>query len=447
MRSLLKSTIVLALLTTAVLYSQNHVSLNPPPDWSYNKIIYEVNIRQFTDDGSFNAFKRHLPRLKETGVGILWFMPIHPIGEKNRKGILGSYYSVRDYKAVNHEFGTLKEFKNLVDLIHKMGMYVIIDWVANHTAWDNEWIIEHPEFYTKDSLGKIISPNPDWTDVADLNYENKVLWAAMIDALKFWVKEYDVDGYRCDVAGMMPIEFWVEARKELDNIKPVFMLAEWDTPEMHLAFDMTYDWTLHKIMNGIAEGEKSATDLIDHINVDNKKYPIDAFRMQFTSNHDENTWNGTVFERLGNAAESFAVFSFLIPDMPLIYSGQEAGLNKRLEFFDKDTIEWKEHKFQKLYLQLTKLKNDNDALLNGKSGGNIVWVNSTDKKNILSFTRTKNKDKIFAIFNFSEKKIEFDLDGETIGGTYKNYFTGKIETFSKNEKFNLEPWKFKIFVK
>ncbi len=274
MRSLLKSTIVLALLTTAVLYSQNHVSFNPPPDWSYNKIIYEVNIRQFTDDGSFNAFKRHLPRLKEMGVGILWFMPIHPIGEKNRKGTLGSYYSVKDYKAVNSEFGTLKEFKDLVDIIHKMGMYVIIDWVANHTAWDNEWIIEHPEFYTKDSLGNIISPNPDWTDVADLNYENKELWAAMIDALKFWVKEYDIDGYRCDVAGMMPIEFWVEARKELDNIKPVFMLAEWDTPEMHLAFDMTYDWTLHKIMNGIAEGEKSVTDLIDHINIDNKKYPI-----------------------------------------------------------------------------------------------------------------------------------------------------------------------------
>ncbi len=447
MRSLLKSTIVLALLTTAILYSQNQVSLNLHPDWSNNKTIYEVNIRQFTDDGSFNSFKRHLPRLKEMGVGILWFMPIHPIGEKNRKGKLGSYYSVKDYKAVNPEFGTLKEFKDLVDTIHKIGMYVIIDWVANHTAWDNEWIIEHPEFYTKDSLGNFISPAPDWTDVADLNYENKELWTAMIDALKFWVKEYDIDGYRCDVAGMMPIEFWVKARKELDNIKPMFMLAEWDTPEMHNAFDMTYDWTLHKIMNGIAEGEKSVTDLIDHINIDNKKYPIDAFRMQFTSNHDENTWNGTVFERLGNGAEAFLVFNFFIPDMPLIYSGQEAGLNKRLEFFDKNTIDWKEHKFQKLYSQLIKLKSNNEALLNGESGGKIVWVNSTDKKNILSFTRAKNKDKIFAIFNFSEKKIEFDLDSKTIGGAYKNYFTGKIETFSNNEKFNLEPWKFKIFVK
>jgi 1,4-alpha-glucan branching enzyme len=447
MRALLQSIILFTLLFTTVLYSQNHVSVNSHPDWSYNKIIYEVNIRQFTDEGSFNAFKRHLPRLKEMGVGILWFMPIHPIGVKNRKGTLGSYYSVKDYKAVNSEFGTLKEFKDLVDIIHKMGMYVIIDWVANHTAWDNEWITEHPDFYTKDSLGNIISPNPDWTDVADLNYENKELWAAQIDALRFWVEKYDIDGYRCDVAGMMPVEFWIEARKELDKIKPLFMLAEWDTPEMHLAFDMTYDWTLHKIMNGIAEGEKSARDLIDHINIDNKKYPADAFRMQFTSNHDENTWNGTVFERLGDGAETFAVFSFLIPDMPLIYSGQEAGLNKRLEFFDKDNIEWKEHKFQKLYSQLIKLKDNNDALLNGESGGKIVWVNSSDKKNILSFTREKNKDKIFAIFNFSEKKIEFDLDGETIGGTYKNYLTGKIEFFSNYERFNLEPWKFKIFVK
>lgn len=447
MRSLFKSTIVLAILTSSVLYSQNYVSFNPPPDWSYNKIIYEVNTRQFTDDGSFNAFKRHLPRLKEMGVGILWFMPIHPIGEKNRKGILGSYYSVKDYKAINSEFGTLKEFKALVDLIHKMGMYVIIDWVANHTAWDNKWIVEHPEFYTKDSLGNIISPNPDWTDVADLNYENKELWAEMIDALKFWIKEYDIDGYRCDVAGMMPIEFWVEARKELDNIKPVFMLAEWDTPEMHLAFNMTYDWSTHKLMNAIANGEKNAEDMFINLNDDQKNYPENAFRMQFTSNHDENTWNGTVFERLGNAAESFAVFSFLIPDMPLIYSGQEAGLNKRLEFFEKDQIEWAEHKFQRLYSRLIKLKDKNDALLNGESGGKIEWVNSTDKKNILSFTRTKNKDKIFAIFNFSEKKIEFDLDGETIGGAYKNYFTGKMETFSAKENFKLAPWGYRVFVK
>jgi len=224
-------------------------------------------------------------------------MPIQPIGEKIRKCSLGSYYSVQDYKAVNPEFGTLDEFKSLVKLIHKMGMYVIIDWVANHTAWDNDWIVEHPEYYTTDSLGIIVSPVPDWTDVADLNYDNKKLWNEMIDALKFWVEECDIDGYRCDVAGMVPIEFWIEARTELQKIEPVFMLAEWDTPEVHLAFDMTYDWEVHKIMNQIAKQEMTAVDLKNRQMNEETEYSENDFRMQFTSNHDENSWNGTVFER------------------------------------------------------------------------------------------------------------------------------------------------------
>ncbi len=256
MISLLKSTILLALLNTAVLYSQNMFHLIRLQTGVTTKPSMKLTSGNLQVKGTFKAFEKHLPRLKEMGVGILWLMPIHPIGEKNRKGTLGSYYSVKDYKAVNPEFGTSKEFKALVDKTHKMGMYVIIDWVANHTAWDNIWMIEHPEFYTQDSLGNFIPPVPDWTDVADLNFDNKNLWTAMIDALKFWVEEYDIDGYRCDVAGMVPIEFWIEARKELDKIKPVFMLAEWDTPEMHEAFDMTYDWRTHKLMNAIAEGKK-----------------------------------------------------------------------------------------------------------------------------------------------------------------------------------------------
>ncbi|MCH7769944.1 MAG: alpha-glucosidase C-terminal domain-containing protein [Bacteroidetes bacterium] len=306
---------------------------------------------------------------------------------------------------------------------------------------------EHPEFYTKDSLGNFTPPVPDWTDVADLNYDNKELWAAMTDALKFWVEEYNIDGYRCDVAGMVPIEFWVEVRKELDKIKPVFMLAEWDTPEMHKVFDMTYDWSTNKLMNAIAKGEKTAVDMLNNLNDDKDNYPPNAFRMQFTSNHDENTWNGTVFERLGDGAEAFAVFSFLIPDMPLIYTGQEAGLDKRLAFFDKDVVEWKENKFQTIYTKLISLKKNNDALLNGESGGIIAWANSTDTKNILAFTRAKNKDKIFAFFNFSDKEVEFELEGETISGIYKNYFTGKIETFSDKESFKLHPWEYRVYVK
>ncbi|HEY6437823.1 MAG TPA: alpha-amylase family glycosyl hydrolase [Ignavibacteriaceae bacterium] len=418
-----------------------------PPEWSYDNAIYEVNIRQYTEEGSIKAFEKHLPKLKELGADILWLMPIHPIGEKNRKGSLGSYYSVKDYKAVNPEFGTLEEFKAFVRMIHKMGMYVIIDWVANHTAWDNEWIIDHPEYYTTDSLDNIITPVPDWTDVADLNYDNKELWAEMIDALKFWVEECDIDGYRCDVAGMVPIEFWIEARIELEKIKNVLMLAEWDTPEIHLAFDMTYDWEVHKLMNQIAKREKNAVDLMNQLLDEERDFGKNAFRMQFTSNHDENSWNGTVFERLGNGVETFAVLTCVIPDMPLVYSGQEAGNTKRLSFFDKDTVEWKEYELFDIYSKLFQLKKDNKALRNGDQGGKMTFLQSSNKENIFAFTRSTEGDKILAIFNLSDKPFEFELTGESLQGSYKNYFTGKLESFVSSETFNLKPWEYRIFTK
>jgi len=418
-----------------------------PPEWSYNKAIYEVNVRQYSEEGTFKAFEKHLPRLKELGADILWFMPINPIGEKNRKGTLGSYYSVKNYTKVNPEFGTLDEFKFLIKMIHKMGMYVIIDWVANHTAWDNPWIEEHPDFYTTDSLGNIISPNPDWTDVADLNYDNKELWKEMIDALKFWVEECDIDGYRCDVAGMVPSDFWIETRTELEKIKNVFMLAEWDTPEIHLAFDMTYDWDLHHILNGIAKEEKTVTDLIEHLNKNEEEFPANAFRMQFTSNHDENSWNGTVFERLGDGAESFAVLSSLIPDMPLVYTGQEAGNNKRLSFFEKDPIEWKEYKLFNIYSKLFQLKKNNKALYNGKLGGEMIYIQNSNEENIFAFTRSLEKDKVLAVFNLSNNPVEVELNAESLRGNYKNYFTGKLESFSSKESFNLTPWEYRIYIK
>ena len=418
-----------------------------PPDWSYDKTIYEVNIRQYSNEGTFKAFEKHLPRLKKLGADILWFMPIHPIGEKNRKGTLGSYYSVKDYKAVNPEFGTIDDFKSIVKTIHKMGMYVIIDWVANHTAWDNNWINDHPDFYTKDSIGNIVPPNPDWTDVADLNFENRELWSEMISALKFWVEECDIDGYRCDVAGMLPIEFWIEARTELEKTKRVFMLAEWETPEMHLAFDMTYDWTLHKTLNGIASGEKTVNDLINHLEEDEQKYPANAFRMQFTSNHDENSWNGTVFERLGDGAETFAVLTCLLPDMPLVYTGQEAGNNKRLSFFEKDPVEWKDYSFAEIYSELFQLKKKNKALHNGERGGKLIFLESSDEENTIAFTRTSGSDKLLAILNLSNQQVEVDLTGESIQGSYKNFFTGKLESFVKKEFFNLRPYEYRVYSK
>lgn len=415
------------------------------PKWAYNATIYEVNIRQYTPEGTFKAFEKYLPRIKELGVDILWLMPINPIGEKNRKGTLGSYYSVKDYEEINPEFGTKNDFKTLVDSIHQEGMYVIIDWVANHTAWDNVWVKTHPEFYTRDSLGNFVPPVPDWQDAIDLNYDNKELWKAMIDAMKYWVKNFNIDGFRCDVAGMVPTKFWNKARAELDKIKPIFMLAEWETPEMHKkAFNMTYAWEVNRTMTAIYSGKKNAEDLKNQIIKDLKTYPKNAFRMQFTTNHDENSWDGTEFERLGNAAAMFAVFTDVIPGMPLIYNGQEAGFNRRLNFFEKDLIDWKESKFFELYKKLTHLKKYHQALWNGKKGGSIEFIPSNDDKNILAFIRQKANDKIFAVFNMSSNEKTVSINSSKISDNYTDFDTG--EKFQVKNKFDLvmKPWSYKL---
>jgi glycosidase len=315
-------------------------------EWAEDAIIYEVNIRQFTPEGTFTAFKPHIARLKDLGVDILWIMPIHPIGEKNRKGTLGSYYSVKNYKGVNPDFGTLDDFKTLVEEAHLNGMYVIIDWVANHTAWDHDWINENPDWYAKDSLGNMYYP-ADWTDVCQLNYDNEELHEGMIDALEYWVEEADIDGYRCDVAGMVPTKFWNKARIALDEIKPVFMLAEDEHTYdlMNSAFDMNYAWHMHHIMNQIAKGEESVKELVHYYERYDTIFPKSVYRMNFITNHDENSWNGTVFERLGDGVKTFAVMSYTIPGMPLIYTGQEAGNSKRLEFFEKDEVDWSNEEY------------------------------------------------------------------------------------------------------
>ncbi|MCZ7609434.1 MAG: alpha-amylase family glycosyl hydrolase [Ignavibacterium sp.] len=429
-----------------VLPSQQSFSQPVAPGWAKNSTIYEVNIRQFSKEGTFKSFQKHLPRLKELGVDLLWLMPINPIGKLNRKGTLGSYYSVKDYVDVNPEFGTKEDFKTLVDEIHNQGMHVIIDWVANHTAWDNKWVKTNPEFYTKDSSGNFVPPVPDWSDVIDLNYDNKELWREMISALKYWVSEFDIDGYRCDVAGMVPIEFWNEVRTELEKIKPVFMLAEWDTPEMHkLAFDMTYDWDLHKIFNGIYAKEKNSTDIIEHILNDKKKYPDYAYRMQFTSNHDENSWNGTEFERLGDAAEVFAVLTYVIPGMPLIYNGQEIGFNKRLEFFEKDSIIWKENKFEKLYKNLNELKEKNKALWDGIKRGSIDFINNDN--DILIIRRSKENKEVIGFFNLTEKEIEANIRLEKTSGVYINFNNDHQIELNGNFQLKLKPWSYIIFYK
>ncbi len=415
-------------------------------DWSRDATIYEVNVRQYTPEGTFKAFQQQLPRLKKMGVDILWLMPINPIGVKNRKGSLGSYYSIKDYLAVNPEFGTMDDFKELVKKVHEQGMYIIIDWVANHTSWDNDLITKHPDWYKKDSTGKIIAPVADWTDVAALDYSQPGLRKYMTDALLYWVKEADIDGYRCDVAGMLPVSFWNQAVPEIKMLKPVFMLAEWETPEMHdTAFDATYSWDLYKLANDIAAGKKSPNKIDSVYTAEMKKYSPDAYRMRFTSNHDENSWNGTEYERLGPAAQAFAVFCFTFPGFPLIYTGQESGVNKRLRFFDKDTVKWGAYPLQSFYTTLCSLKKNNTALQNGNAGSTYSKIPNDQPKSVFSFMREKDTCKVLVILNLSSKPCSVKFPHGIPPGKWRSVFGKEDMAAGREQAMDLKAWDYKVF--
>jgi glycosidase len=418
------------------------------PDWAKNAVIYEVNTRQFSPEGTFKAFETSLPRIKELGVDILWFMPIHPIGEKNRKfpagakTSLGSYYSVRDYKGINPEFGSETDFKALVTKAHAMGFKVIIDWVANHTAWDNKWIIDHPEWYVQDSTGKILSAF-DWTDVAKLNFKNKDMRKAMIESMKYWVTICDIDGFRCDVAGQVPVDFWEEARAELQRTKPMFMLAEDEgTKDMcKTAFDMDYGWQMHSLMAKVAKGEDSVKTIIKLQQKIDSVFPKDAVKMNFITNHDENSWNGTAKEKFGDGENAFAVLTYTLPGMPLIYNGQEAGLQKRLRFFAKDTINWGFKDFSAFYKTLNALKHENEALWNAPYGGNFIPLENTQPRKVMSFMREKDNKRVVVILNLSPEKVTVNLKGSKADGEYQDVFR-KVDftLYSSNLNLTLPAW-------
>ncbi len=418
-------------------------------EWTRNANIYEVNIRQYTPEGTFDAFRKHLPRLKNMGVDILWLMPVFPVGEKNRKGSLGSYYAVKDYHGINPEFGTKEDLHELIEEAHQLGMKVILDWVANHSAWDNIWATEHPEYYEKDEHGNFISPY-DWTDVISFDYNNGEMREAMTEALKYWVRDFDIDGYRCDVAGMVPTDFWNNARRELDEIKPVFMLAE-DEDNVDLlreAFDMNYSWKLHHLMNDIARENKKATEIWNYYEWNDSVFAPDMYRMTFTSNHDENSWNGTVKERMGEkASDAFAVFTFVAPGFPLIYSGQEAGLDKRLRFFDKDTIDWNNLSKESFYTKLVELKHSNPALWNGVAGGEFIPLSKGINDDILAFYRQKENNKILVLMNLSQNPHYFKLENEQLTGNYTNFETGESFHFTGKHRWHLDPWEYVILIK
>jgi len=406
------------------------------PDWTKSATIYELNVRQFTPKGTFRAAQKHLSRLHELGIGIIWLMPIHPIGDIERKGTLGSYYSVKDYRGINPEFGSLEDFKVFVEDAHQRGIRVIIDWVANHTSRDAVWVTEHPDWYKWDNNGEIVAPY-DWSDVAQLDTHNRHMWQGMASCMKYWLAEANIDGFRCDMASLLPVEFWEYIRQEIEKEHHVFMLAESEDPLLHRnAFDATYCWDIHHIMNGLAQGKNTVEDLDHCFKKQHTLFAPNDMRLNFTSNHDENSWSGTEFERMGLAAKQMAVFSFLIPGIPLIYNGQEAALSHRLQFFEKDCIEWNVNRdYEELYRKMVALKNRYEALWNGELGGTFNYHFDRLQK-IFTVQREKYSDTIIGIFNFSPN-TSYVL---TPSYPTTDYLKGIV--YPANKGINLMPWQY-----
>ena len=455
------------------------------PDWTYDSVMYEVNIRQFSPEGTFAGVEAQLPRLKDLGVDILWLMPMYEIGTEGRKGTLGSYYAISDYKAVNPEFGTMEDFEHLLAAAHDLGFKVILDWVANQTAPDNVWMYEKPaNFYERDSLGNAIWEY-DWTDTRSLNYDNEEVWWAQDDAMRFWL-EKGVDGFRCDAAGEVPAEFWKGILPKMNKDYPnIYLLAEAERDNLADAsetFDANYAWELHHLLNSMAQGRKTVADLKDYVARDAARFPKEAYRLMFTSNHDENSWSGTEFEREGAAANACAVLCFTLPgSQPLIYTGQEIGLSRRLEFFEKDPItDWSANEYTAFWKKLVDLKHHNPALAAGEKGGPIEYIDAPD--GVIAFRRQVKGNTVVVAANFgvapavipSEGEGEAEAKesveatdnrpaGETGGtpflnlnadpvevsiplkGTFTNWFTG--EKVSKNLTVTLAPGEYVVLTK
>lgn len=427
------------------------------PDWSRNAVIYEVNVRQSTPEGTFEAFLPQIPRLKDLGVDILWFMPIHPISEDGRKGKLGSYYAVRDYKGVNPEFGNIDDFRKVVKTAHDNGMKVIIDWVPNHSGRDNAWVKNHPDWYQKNDKGEMFGPY-DWTDVYKFDYSNPEMRAAMTDAMAYWLREADIDGFRCDVAFEVPTDFWNENRPQLEAVKPsIFMLAEAPNPELlEHGFDMGYNWPMKDLFSAIAATsgqytfkddkgeiktfpEKHAEDIYVRLGEESDKYPVDSYLMNMITNHDLNSWEGTEFERLGNLQEAFAVLTYTLPGMPLIYTGQEVGLNRALEFFEKDEApDWTANQnVTEFYKRLNQLKHDRKELGAGSREGAKLEILPTASKDIIAFRRGN----VMTIANLGKTTMKPFKKAPSVKGM-TNWFTGKAAALPKT----MAPGEYLVFV-
>ncbi|MBV9107986.1 MAG: alpha-glucosidase C-terminal domain-containing protein, partial [Gemmatimonadetes bacterium] len=360
-----------------------------------------------------------------------WLMPVQPIGHKNRKGSLGSYYAIADYTAVNAEYGNEADFKRLVDAAHAQGMRVILDWVANHTAHDHEWIAAHPDWYVHRADGTISNARDnegretDWTDVAELDYDNPAMRQAMIGDMKWWVDRMGIDGFRCDVAGGVPMDFWMQARTALKaDRSDLFFLAEAEDPGMHAAFDATYGWELHHLLNELAQGKKGTGELDRYFARQDSAFGRGPFRMYFTSNHDENSWAGTEFERMGaNHQAAFVLAATVENSFPLVYTGQEASFNRRLRFFDKDMVSWTGPSLAGFYGAMFRLKHTQPALANGPWGAPQRKLETDGGDRVYAFTRTLGSNTVLVAVNFGDAPVHAAYRALAAPGTYRDWFS------------------------
>ncbi|MBO6183090.1 MAG: alpha-glucosidase C-terminal domain-containing protein [Chryseobacterium sp.] len=423
-------------------------NMNLPQEWKHTTNIYEVNVRQYTKEGTFRAFEKEMPRLKNMGIKTLWFMPITPIAQKNKKGSLGSPYAASDYISVNPEFGTMDDFKHLVNEAHRLGFKVIIDWVANHTGWDHVWTETNPEFYLKENGDFKMASGMD--DIIELDYENQDMRNAMIDAMKFWIEETDIDGFRCDLASWVTVDFWKVARPEIEKIKPLFWIGEFDeleSPEYGKVFDASYSW---KWMHKSAEFYKDNQPIHELVDLLRKYSQIgdSSMRAWFTSNHDENSWNGTEYEKYGDITKPMAVFSATWNGIPLLYSGQELPNLKRLEFFEKDPIEWTNHcQMTDFYAKLLNLKSSNPALRAGDSNVVTYLLNTSANDKVFAYIRKNKWNEVLVVLNFSKENVEFTIEDENVAGVFKNIFDGMKRDFNTEKNFNFKVSDYAVFEK
>ncbi len=412
------------------------------PSWIHQGNIYEVNVRQYTAEGSFNAFAKHLQRLKDMGVQTLWFMPVQPISKKDRKGALGSYYAIADYTAINPEFGTMDDWKELVKKAHDLDMKVIIDWVANHSGADHKWLEQHPGFYVKDSAGNTVAPF-DWTDVRKLDYNNPALVDSMIGEMKFWVEETGIDGFRCDVAAEVPKAFWERCIKELRKGHELFMLAEANDAWLHeVGFDATYTWEEFHKMKEIASGKAPAFAMDSILWKMDSSFPAHAIRMFFTSNHDENSWNRADYGTMpGPVHAPFAVLTqTMYRSVPLIYSGQEEPHLDSLRFFYKDQINFKNYEREAFYKNLLLLRKNNPALASYASFKKLATSNDAA---MYAFERENNGNKVLVILNLSNVAQNFSWKEKPSANEWFNVFAGVNEPVQNG--FGIEPWGYAVY--